>query len=68
MNLNFSLQVPGYTKRENNQWLYSNKCVDLIRDYMRECPIMFENLAHAVSNDIFEEKTLFTDELVLLIY
>ncbi|KYM94136.1 PREDICTED: 5'-3' exoribonuclease 1 [Cyphomyrmex costatus] len=69
LNLKFSKrneEVPGYTKKENNQWLYSSKAIDLIRNYMTKCPYLFERLAQNVANDIFQEEELFTkgsDEL-----
>lgn len=53
------LQVPGYTRKENNQWLYSPKAVELIRSYMIKCPELFERLHQNVGNDIFKEEDLF---------
>lgn len=69
LNLKFNKrneEVPGYTKKENSQWLYSTKAVDLIRNYVTKCPRLFERLAQNVTNDIFQEEDLFdkgTDEL-----
>ncbi|XP_014469638.1 PREDICTED: 5'-3' exoribonuclease 1 isoform X2 [Dinoponera quadriceps] len=62
LNLKFNKkneEVPGYTKKENNQWLYSTKAVELIRNYMAKCPDLFERLAGNVTNDIFQEEELF---------
>lgn len=51
--------MPGYTRKENSQWLYSTKAVDLIRNYMAKYPNLFERLAQNVTNDIFQEEELF---------
>ncbi|EZA57402.1 hypothetical protein DMN91_008681 [Ooceraea biroi] len=62
LNLKFNKkneEVPGYTRKENGQWLYSTKAVDLIRNYMMKCPDLFERLAQNVTNDIFQEQDLF---------
>ncbi|KYN27760.1 5'-3' exoribonuclease 1 [Trachymyrmex cornetzi] len=69
LNLKFNKrneEVPGYTRKENSQWLYSSKAIELIRNYMTKCPNLFERLAQNVANDIFQEEELFTkgsDEL-----
>ncbi|XP_076236219.1 5'-3' exoribonuclease pacman [Calliopsis andreniformis] len=62
LNLKFNKkneEIPGYTRKENGQWLYSLKTVDLIRNYMIKCPELFERLSHNVGNDIFKEEELF---------
>ncbi|XP_047351100.1 5'-3' exoribonuclease 1 isoform X1 [Vespa velutina] len=62
LNLKFNKkneEIPGYTKKENGQWLYSIKAVDLIRDYMAKCPGLFERLAQNITNDVFNEDELF---------
>lgn len=53
------LKMPGYTRKENSQWLYSAKAIELIRNYMTKCPNLFERLAQNVTNDIFQEEELF---------
>lgn len=58
-NLSKFLKVPGYTRKENSQWLYSTKAIELIRNYMTKCPNLFERLAQNVTNDIFQEEELF---------
>ncbi|XP_072761689.1 5'-3' exoribonuclease 1 isoform X2 [Anoplolepis gracilipes] len=69
LNLKFNKkneEMPGYTRKENSQWLYSAKAVELIRNYMMKCPNLFERLAQNVTNDIFQEEELFdkgSDEL-----
>ncbi|XP_070510791.1 5'-3' exoribonuclease 1 isoform X2 [Cardiocondyla obscurior] len=70
LNLKFNKrneEVSGYTKKENTQWLYSMKAIELIRNYMVKCPKLFERLAKNVTNDIFQEEDLFdkgSDELM----
>ncbi|XP_039303025.1 5'-3' exoribonuclease 1 isoform X3 [Solenopsis invicta] len=62
LNLKFNKrneEVPGYTRKENSQWLYSTKAIELIRNYMTKCPNLFERLAQNVTNDIFQEEELF---------
>ncbi|XP_054016668.1 5'-3' exoribonuclease 1 [Hylaeus anthracinus] len=63
LNLKFNKkneEVLGYTRKENGQWLYSSKAVDLIHSYMAKCPDLFERLVQNVSNDVFLEENLFT--------
>ncbi|XP_076181018.1 5'-3' exoribonuclease pacman isoform X2 [Ptiloglossa arizonensis] len=52
-------EVPGYTRKEYGQWLYSWKAIDLIRSYMVKCPDLFERLEKNISNDVFFEEDLF---------
>ncbi|KAG7212279.1 hypothetical protein KM043_012607 [Ampulex compressa] len=56
----------GYTRKENGQWLYSVKTINLIRKYMTLYPVLFERLAENVNNDIFDGDTLFTKGVVEL--
>ncbi|XP_066597922.1 5'-3' exoribonuclease 1 isoform X2 [Prorops nasuta] len=65
LNLKFNKrneQVLGYTKKQNGQWFYSTKVVEAIRDYMIECPELFENLAKNTSNDVYLENELFGED------
>ncbi|XP_011256685.1 5'-3' exoribonuclease 1 isoform X2 [Camponotus floridanus] len=65
LNLKFNKkneEIPGYTRKENGQWLYSAKAIELIRNYMMKCPNLFERLAQNVTNDIFQEEELFNKE------
>ncbi|XP_012226430.1 5'-3' exoribonuclease 1 [Linepithema humile] len=62
LNLKFNKkneEMPGYTRKDNSQWLYSTKAVELIRNYMVKYPDLFERLAQNVTNDIFQEEELF---------
>ncbi|KAK9681238.1 Xrn1 helical domain [Popillia japonica] len=47
LNLKFSKrneEIPGYTKREGNLWLYSEKAIELVKAYNEFCPNLFEYL------------------------
>ncbi|KAI4465247.1 3' exoribonuclease [Holotrichia oblita] len=47
LNLKFSKrneEIPGYTKREGNLWLYSEKAIELVKAYNEFCPSLFEYL------------------------
>lgn len=57
--------MPGYTRKENGQWFYSIKAVELIRNYMTKCPDLFERLAVNVTNDVFQEEELFDKEYIV---
>ncbi|XP_003702478.2 5'-3' exoribonuclease pacman [Megachile rotundata] len=65
LNLKFTKkneEIPGYTRKENGQWLYSSKVIDLIRDYMVKCPDLFERLSQNITNDFFMEENLFNKD------
>ncbi|XP_020295073.1 5'-3' exoribonuclease 1 isoform X2 [Pseudomyrmex gracilis] len=62
LNLKFNKkneEVSGYTRKDNGQWLYSPKAVQLIRAYMEKCPELFNRLQQNVMTDIFQEEELF---------
>lgn len=47
LNLKFNVknkETPGYTMKVNNTWLYSEKTINLIKEYMAFCPAIFEYL------------------------
>lgn len=68
LNSSIFLKVPGYTKKENTQWLYSLKAIELIHSYMAKCPDLFERLAVNVTNDIFQEEELFDKGYAYIVY
>lgn len=54
LNLKFNLknqETPGYTKKVNNIWMYSEKTVNLIKEYMEYCPKIFEYLQYNQKSD-----------------
>ncbi|KAG8224751.1 hypothetical protein J437_LFUL005320 [Ladona fulva] len=54
-------EVPGFTKKDDNVWLYSERCIELLNNYIRKFPKLFKYLSeHADRND-FEESEVFTE-------
>lgn len=53
-------QIPGYTRKEGTVWLYSNKAVSLVQNYMQVFPELFEHLAKHTGNDVFYESDVFS--------
>ncbi|XP_066586582.1 5'-3' exoribonuclease 1-like isoform X1 [Prorops nasuta] len=45
-------EVHGYTKKLNGRWLYSEKVVEVIQNYMFEWPELFEKMANANYSDV----------------
>lgn len=56
-------EIPGYTKKIEGQWLYSQKSINLVRDYMKHCPELFSYITAHLGNDIFYESELFPTEI-----
>ncbi|XP_053603077.1 5'-3' exoribonuclease 1 isoform X2 [Plodia interpunctella] len=64
LNLKFNKknqEVSGYTRRckTTNAWLYSDRCIELVKGYCREFPDLVNTLATSMGNDIFFEGDLF---------
>lgn len=36
--------LPGYAKSEGNMWLFSEKAIDVVKQYMEKFPLVFELL------------------------
>lgn len=65
LNLKFNVknqETPGFTKKVNNNWLYSEKTVNLIREYMEFCPKIFEYLNYHQKADNIILEDLFPNE------
>ncbi|CAK1604510.1 unnamed protein product [Parnassius mnemosyne] len=62
LNLKFNKkneEVSGYTRRCNvsNAWLYSERCIELVKSYAQQFPDLFDSLPHYFDkNMIFEEE------------
>ncbi|XP_045534425.1 5'-3' exoribonuclease 1 [Papilio machaon] len=62
LNLKFNKknqEVSGYTRRctVSNAWLYSERCINLVKSYAQQFPEIFDNLPyHYDKNVIFEEE------------
>jgi hypothetical protein len=52
-------QISGYTRKEGGVWQYSYKAVNLVQNYMKEFPELFDYLAKHTGNDIFYESDVF---------
>lgn len=64
LNLKFNVknqETPGYTRKVNNNWLYSEKTVNLIREYMEFCPKIFEILSYNEKADNIALEILFPE-------
>lgn len=54
LNLKFNKrneEIPGYTKKINNTWYYSDKVVNVMKNYMEKFPFIFDYLNVNVSKD-----------------
>lgn len=70
LNLKFNKrneEIPGYTKKNHETWLYSSRAVQLVKEYMEHCPELFDFLAKASSRgggaDVYFESEIFPDNL-----
>lgn len=55
-------EIPGYTKKNENQWLYSSRVIDVVRQYMDKFHQVFEYIQANVGNDVYTELELFPGE------
>ncbi|KAK3912768.1 5'-3' exoribonuclease 1 [Frankliniella fusca] len=65
LNLKFNKkneEVPGFTKKENNIWLYSRKAIAVLKEYVEKFPEVFELLSKQTSNDMYDDKDIYPDE------
>ncbi|KAJ8731787.1 hypothetical protein PYW08_014517 [Mythimna loreyi] len=67
LNLKFNkknLEVAGYTRRckVTNAWLYSERCIELVKAYELQYPELFDSLS-AYSKDIYFESDLFPNDI-----
>ncbi|CAH2229155.1 jg20768 [Pararge aegeria aegeria] len=68
LNLKFNKknqEVSGYTRRckLTNAWLYSERCIELVKAYVRQFSDLFDKLIYSMNNDIFFESDLWPDEI-----
>lgn len=62
LNLKFNKkneEVPGFTKKENNMWLYSRKAIAVLKEYVEKFPEVFELLSKQTSNDVYDDKDMY---------
>ncbi|XP_047526859.1 5'-3' exoribonuclease 1 isoform X3 [Vanessa atalanta] len=68
LNLKFNKknqEVSGYTRRckLSNSWLYSERCVSLVKNYAQQFPDLFDKLAYSPSCDVYFESDLWPQEV-----
>lgn len=61
-------EIPGYTRKNGQTWLYSEKTVELVKSYMEFCPELFEYLHNADSSDNCFENDLFPQGDAYVLY
>lgn len=65
LNLKFNSrreEVPGYSKKRDDTWLFSQKTLKLIEEYYEKFPEIFISLSQCADQDCFACEDLFTDE------
>lgn len=68
LNLKFNvknMETPGFTKKINNNWMYSDKTVQLVKDYMEFCPNVFECLNYNPKADSLFKEDIFPEDRYL---
>ncbi|RWS29627.1 5'-3' exoribonuclease 1-like protein [Leptotrombidium deliense] len=62
LNLKFNtkaLEVPGFSRKRDEQWFFSRKVKVMLEDYVHKFPYIFDNLERTVDNDVFDLADLF---------
>lgn len=65
LNLKFNVknqETPGFTRKVNNNWLYSEQTVNLIKEYMQYWPEIFEYLNYHQKADNIILEDLFPED------
>ncbi|XP_035697172.1 5'-3' exoribonuclease 1-like isoform X1 [Branchiostoma floridae] len=65
LNIKFSKrskEVPGYTRKSENGWMYSLKCQALISEYLQKFPHFFEYVARHPNEDCYYEEEIFNEQ------
>ncbi|XP_062988229.1 5'-3' exoribonuclease 1 isoform X2 [Elgaria multicarinata webbii] len=65
LNLKFNKkneEVPGYTKKVGNEWMYSSAVEQLLAEYLERTPEVFSYLAKNSQEDIFYEDDIWPGE------
>ncbi|GBP27597.1 5'-3' exoribonuclease 1 [Eumeta japonica] len=68
LNLKFNKknqEVSGYTRRCSftNSWMYSERCVNLVSEYVAHYPQLFDALARSLDRDVFFESDLWPEAM-----
>nr|XP_042703020.1 5'-3' exoribonuclease 1-like isoform X4 [Chrysemys picta bellii] len=65
LNLKFNKkneEVPGYTKKVRNEWMYSSAVEQLLAEYLERVPELFSYIAKNSQEDIFYEDDIWPGE------
>uniref|UniRef100_A0A8C2TIX0 5'-3' exoribonuclease 1 n=1 Tax=Coturnix japonica TaxID=93934 RepID=A0A8C2TIX0_COTJA len=65
LNLKFNKkneEVPGYTKKTGNEWMYSSAVEQLLAEYLERVPELFSYIAKNSQEDIFYEDDIWPGE------
>ncbi|KFW10835.1 5'-3' exoribonuclease 1, partial [Fulmarus glacialis] len=65
LNLKFNKkneEVPGYTKKVGNEWMYSSAVEQLLAEYLERVPELFNYIAKNSQEDIFYEDDIWPGE------
>lgn len=65
LNLKFNKkneEVPGYTKKVGNEWMYSSAVEQLLAEYLERVPELFSYIAKNSQEDIFYEDDIWPGE------
>uniref|UniRef100_A0A2R5LDG2 5'-3' exoribonuclease 1 n=1 Tax=Ornithodoros turicata TaxID=34597 RepID=A0A2R5LDG2_9ACAR len=64
LNLKFNKsneEVPGYSKKMNEGWLYSNKCYDVVKEYLEKFTEFIEKIQSRMDRDKINVEDIFPD-------
>jgi 5'-3' exoribonuclease 1 len=56
------LEVPGFSRKVDEVWLFSNEVADILNEYNDKFPEVIQNLSCAGNKDAYAVKDLFPDE------
>ncbi|XP_069419543.1 5'-3' exoribonuclease 1 isoform X1 [Ovis canadensis] len=65
LNLKFNKkneEVPGYTKKVGNEWMYSSAAEQLLAEYLERAPELFSYIAKNSQEDVFYEDDIWPGE------
>uniref|UniRef100_A0A8C6HE03 5'-3' exoribonuclease 1 n=1 Tax=Mus spicilegus TaxID=10103 RepID=A0A8C6HE03_MUSSI len=65
LNLKFNKkneEVPGYTKKVGNEWMYSSAAEQLLAEYIERAPELFSYIAKNSQEDVFYEDDIWPGE------
>ncbi|XP_022244143.1 5'-3' exoribonuclease 1-like, partial [Limulus polyphemus] len=65
LNLKFNKkneEIPGYSRKIDNIWFYSEKAVEVMKEYIEKFPILFERIVSYIQQDVIHVDDLFPEE------